>query len=94
MASTAIAKQRCCPALFFIFAETIHLIWCERNSVVFRRDRSEAPNAVIWRRVGDRLDALLCNLENVKTRRIVSEDRRRIRYFDPNTPCAISYSLD
>lgn len=83
MASTTIAWQRQCPALFFIFVETIHLVWCEQNGVVLGRDSSKAPNALIWCRVGDRLDALLCKLKNQKIQRIVNEDHRRISYLIP-----------
>lgn len=90
IASTAIARQWQCPTLFLIFVETIHLIWTESNSVVFKRDRSEALNALIWRWVGDRLDALLYKLENIKMCQTANEDRRRISYFEPSVTLTIS----
>lgn len=93
MTSTTIARQRCCPALFLIFVETIHLIWTKCNSVGFRQDRSEAPNTLIWRRVGDRLDALLYKLENIQIFQTVNEDRRRISYFKPSVTVTISDPL-
>lgn len=61
---------------------------------MFRRDRSEAPNALIWRRVGDGLDALLCTLVNQKIRRIVSDGRRRISFLYPNVSVTITDPLD
>lgn len=43
-----IAHQRRCPTLFLLIAETITLIWTERNAVVFRDKWTMAPTTLIW----------------------------------------------
>lgn len=80
--SRAIARQRRCLALFYLFAETIYLIWSERNQVAFRKNRAAAPNVVIWRRVVAQLEAPSLRIVDVNTIRIITLDRESTQVFD------------
>lgn len=90
----AIARQRRCPTLTLLVAETIFLIWNERNALVFRGKWSTAPLALIWRQVAINLEAILCRVTNPQISRVISKDITLIRSFFDNPSVRGDLPLD
>lgn len=88
----AIERQRHCLALLLVVAETIFLIWTERNVVVFRGKWAVASTILIWRRVTANLKAVWTRIMNPTISRSLSRDINLIRgrLDDPSIPGDLS----
>lgn len=68
----AIFRQRRCPALFILVAETLSSTWTERNVVVFRDKWTMAPLVLIWRHMAVNLEVIWVRVTNPRISRVIS----------------------